>query len=344
MLQSRCSSIQCFLRLAGLAVSLILCRTGLAAQPVLHASRAEVDLSAYRGELDRIAQAAGRLEAHPEEARALRDSLPKKWTVADHGTSHEVSAARLLEDLDQCSKDPQNGSARASLKRRIAALKTEAGMIDPEPSSADEARRKLQEILARREFRSALKTPSWLDRQIEKLMRWLSRVRKPSRPPGQVAFTPLLDRVLVWVMIVALCAALAYLLWKWITRTRENLELNLSGGEEFHKRSREWVADALAHARRGDHRSAIRCAYWGAVFRLEELGRFTANRTLTPREYLRLLPADHFQRPSLADLTKRFELTWYGYAAATPGDFDQVTLQLEKLGCLAPSAAATKKS
>src|SRR5260370_28175174 len=56
-----------------------------------------------------------------------------------------------------------------------------------------------------------------------------------------------------------------------------------------------------------------------------------------------MLPRDHFQRPPLADLTQRFELTWYGYAVATARDFDQVTEQLEKLGCLAPSAAATQK-
>jgi hypothetical protein len=320
---------------------MMVCAGGLAAQPVLHRENAELDLNAYRAELDRISQAASRLEAHPEEAQALGDSLPKKWTVSDHGTKYEVSTARLAEDLDQCGKNPHSGSSRASLKRRIGALETEAGMVGPGPSSSDEARRKLAEILARREFRSASKDPSWRDRLLEKLLRW---VRFPRTRIGRFNFPPLLGRAVLWLAIIALCLALAYVLWKVITRTRENLELKLSGAEQFHKRSREWVADALAHARRGDYRSAIRCAYWAAVFRLEELGRFTVNRTLTPREYLRLLPADHFQRPSLADLTKRFELTWYGYAAATAGDFDQVTLHLEKLGCLAPSAEATKNS
>jgi hypothetical protein len=347
MSQSRCSSIRSFLWAAfvwatWLAPFLIVSCGVLDAQPVLHQENVNVDFHTYRAELDRISEAASRLEVHPEEIQALRDSLPKKWTVTDHGTSHEVSTARLVEDLDQCSKEPHNGSHRASVQRRIAALETEAGMIGAGLSSSDEARRKLQEILARREFRSASKNTTWFERLLEKLLQWLSRA--PRTHIGRVHFSSSLGSVVVWVMIVALCLALAYGLWRVITRTRENVELNLSGGEQFHKRSREWVADALAHARRGDYRGAIRCAYWGAVFRLEELGRFTVNRTLTPREYLRLLPADHFQRPSLADLTKRFELTWYGYAIATAGDFDQVAAQLEKLGCLAPSAAATEKS
>ena len=341
MSQSRLTSTRRLLWSGTLVVFTLVCSYGLAAQPVLHRDNADLDLNLYRAELDRLSQAASRLETHPEEAQALGESLPEKWTVADHGTKYEVSTARLVEDLDQCSKNPHSSSARASLKRRIEALETEAGMIGPEPFSSEEARRKLAEILARREFRSASKDPSWLERLLEKLLRW---VRLPRTRIGRFNFSPSLGRVVVWVVIIALCLALAYVLWKWITRTRENLELNLSGAEQFHKRSREWVADALAHARRGDYRSAIRCAYWGAVFRLEEMGRFTANRTRTPREYLRLLPADHVQRPSLADLTKRFELTWYGYAAATAGDFDQVTLHLEKLGCLAPSAEATKNS
>lgn len=314
----------------------------LAAQSPPQADSTQLDLNAYRAELDRVAQAASRLDAHPEEAQALRDSLPKKWIVNDHGTAYETSTAHLLEDLDQYKNDPHNGSSRASLMRRIAALQSEAGMIASDSLSSDGARQKLQEILGRREFRSAAETPTWLQRQLERFMHWLES--RPRRSRGNVNFSPWIGQVLVWLMIVAVCLVLAYALWKSITRTRENLELNLSGGEQFHKRSREWVADALANARRGDYRSAIRCAYWAAVFRLEELGRWSPNRTLTPREYLRLLPADHFQRPSLADLTQRFELTWYGYAAATPGDFDQVTQQLEKLGCLAPSAAATKKS
>src|SRR5260370_3544817 len=339
MLHSRRSSTRCFLWALWVAVFVVLGCGVLAAQSALQ-DNSQLDFNTYRAELDRISQAASRLEDYPEEAQALRDSLPKKWTVSDQGTSYEVSTTRLAEDLDQLLKDPHNGSYRASLKRRIAALQAEADAFGSEASSSSDARQKLQKILVRKEFR-ATEESTWLERQLEKFASWLSSLKKPS--VGHVNFAPSVGRVLVWVMITAVCLGLAFALWKSITRTRENLELNLSGGEQFHKHSREWVTDALANARRGDYRSAIRCAYWAAVFRLEELGRWAPNRTLTPREYLRQLPADHFQRPSLADLTQRFELTWYGYAAATARDFDQVTEQLEKLGCLAPSAAATKK-
>src|SRR6516165_459648 len=153
MLQTTGSSVRRF-RLAPQLLVITLCCGALGAQTLVR-DNAPLDFNAYRAELDRISQAASRLDAHSEEAQALRHSLPKKWTVNDRGTNHEISTARLAEDLDQYRKDPQNGSYRASLKRRIAALETEASTIGPEPSSSNDARRKLAEILARREFRSA---------------------------------------------------------------------------------------------------------------------------------------------------------------------------------------------
>ena len=318
---------------------LLYCSSIVSAQVARESSY--VDLNTYRAELDRLAQATARLDEHPEEGRAVRDSLPPKWVISDEKVAYTVSTERLAQDLEQWQKDPNEPSHLDSLKRRIQRLQTEAGAFAASPSPSSDARQKLQEILARKEF-GRIHGPTWLDRLLARIANWLDHLHGPS--VGRIGFAPWIGKAIVWTVIVAVCLALAFVLWKWITRTQENLELNLSGGEQFHKHSREWVADALASARRGDYRNAIRCSYWAAVFRLEELGRWTPNRTLTPREYLRLLPADHFQRPPLASLTQRFELTWYGYAVATARDFDQVTQQLEKLGCLAPSAAATQKS
>lgn len=303
---------------------------------------ANIDLVTYRAELDRLAQAVDRLEQHPEEAQILRDSLPEKWLVKDEETIYEVSTAPLVEELQKWVEGPQAHRSLELVKHRIRTLQAQADAYAASSTPSNNARRTLQQILARREFASLAKS-DWFERMLEKIVNWLDQhMRPPSL--GRVNVPSWTGLVLVSIIIGGICLALAYVLWKWVTRTQENLELNLAGGEQFHKQSREWVADALSAARRGDYRSAIRCAYWAAVFRLEELGRWTPNRTLTPREYLRMLPRDHFQRPPLADLTQRFELTWYGYAVATARDFDQVTEQLEKLGCLAPSAAATKES
>lgn len=305
-------------------------------------SSARVDLDTYRSELVRIAGSVARLEAHPEEATALRDSIPEKWVITDQGTTYEVSSAIIAKELEEWQRDPQQRAHLDALQRRIRRMQTEADVFSGPPASAG-ARKKLDEILNRKEFRKS-QDFAWLERLLERIARWIDRHGPRRRSPRSASFPTWIGRALVWTIIVGVCGALGFALWKWIRRTQENVELNLSGGEQFHKRSREWVADALAARRRGDYRDAIRCAYWAAVFRLEELGRWTPNRTRTPREYLRMLPVDHFQRSPLADLTQRFELTWYGYAVATARDFDKVTEQLEKLGCLAPSAATIQKS
>ena len=303
----------------------------------------QVDLNTYQAELERIAGGVERLAAHPEEEQQLRDSLPDKWVISDQGTTYEVSTDRIAKELEAWQRDPHEKAHLDSVLRRLRGMQAEANGFAGGAQTSLNARHKLDEILSRREFRRAREFV-WLQKLLDRIANWLERHQGRRRSTGRVNFSPWIGRVLVWTIIIAICGALAYVLWKWITRTQENLELNLSGGEQFHKVSREWVADALAAARRGDYRSAIRCGYWAAVIRLEELGRWTPNRTLTPREYLRMLPADHFQRSPLADLTQRFELTWYGYAVATARDFDQVTQQLEKLGCLVPSAATTQKS
>ena len=42
----------------------------------------------------------------------------------------------------------------------------------------------------------------------------------------------------------------------------------------------------------------------------------------------------------MAHLTRRFELTWYGYHAATSADWDDAMQQLETLECLRSSTQA----
>jgi Domain of unknown function (DUF4129) len=53
----------------------------------------------------------------------------------------------------------------------------------------------------------------------------------------------------------------------------------------------------------------------------------------TPREYLRLLPSASEYRPALADLTRGFELVWYGTQPADSRAFARTMAQLEELGC-----------
>jgi len=96
---------------------------------------------------------------------------------------------------------------------------------------------------------------------------------------------------------------------------------------------RTWLAEARDLAQHQDWRNAIHLAYWAGVAYLEEHGAWKPNRARTPREYLRLIGTRASQYPTLAFLTRKLEIVWYGYGSATEADFEETLGQLEKLGC-----------
>ncbi len=71
------------------------------------------------------------------------------------------------------------------------------------------------------------------------------------------------------------------------------------------------------------------------------MGVWRPDASRTPREYLRLLPRDSKHRPALANLTRSFEMAWYGYRPVTPAQAQSALHELENLGCNSPSIAAT---
>jgi hypothetical protein len=96
----------------------------------------------------------------------------------------------------------------------------------------------------------------------------------------------------------------------------------------------------------GDSQQAIHCAYWAGVIRLQDVGALPADRTLTPREYLRNLSPGNFapdspdnkavgphSRQPLAALTQALERFWYARRSASNEDFRESLRQLAALGC-----------
>jgi hypothetical protein len=105
-------------------------------------------------------------------------------------------------------------------------------------------------------------------------------------------------------------------------------------------RAHDLALRALAHARAGDVREAVRVAYHAALIRVEEQGTWRLDDTRTPREYVRMLPAGDTRQAPLVDMTRRFEQIWYGNRAAGDEDAASVASDLEVLGCLRPGERA----
>jgi len=124
------------------------------------------------------------------------------------------------------------------------------------------------------------------------------------------------------------------------TRSEMDLRGAVPAGQDW----RYWAREARAAAERGDYRAAIHAAYWTAVAQLEENQLFPEDRSRTPRESLRLVQRWSAAYEPLAHLTRRFEVTWYGYHMATSADWAEVRKQLETLECLRSSTHAIVNS
>jgi len=121
-------------------------------------------------------------------------------------------------------------------------------------------------------------------------------------------------------------------------------QLDLSGATPAGRDWHYWAGEARLAAARGNYRAAIHAAYWTAVAQLEENRLLPGDRSRTPRESLRLLQRGSAAFGPLAQLTRRFELTWYGYKTATSADWDDAMKQLEMLECLRSSTRAIASS
>lgn len=306
-------------------------------------NQAPLDLTSYLAQIDSWSAAIARVKEHPEEASALRNGLPKAWSVSIGCQHFEVSTQWFDSELASVEKDPRVApEASGRMRVRLAAMRASAQALE-QPRQLDPklARTKLDEILRRQEFRS-VHGPTWWDRLRDRLVAWLADFIETvlERLHGH----PTVARIFLWGLVIGI--VLAFLVWMVRLVLSQPVGIPL-GLEEAAPASQTWqrLARAAVEAGgQGAYRDAIRLAYWAGIYRLEELGLWRADRTRTHREYLRLLPATHPQRGAFSAVTSCFERAWYGAEVASPEEFQFALVQLEKLGCGFPSTPATASS
>ena len=259
------------------------------------------------------------------------------------GANVSVSTEWLRSDLREIERHPDKALALTQkIDRQLSAMRQAA--VDLEKprgeESTDAARNDLGKIFQRKEFRG-LSGPSSTELALARMSRWLAGkiVGLLSRLHiGQAS-----GNILAWSTIALAFFALCYMVWKWLSRISRTPEAD-TDAPVLPADAREWMREALGAAERGDYREAIHCAYWAAVSRLEDLRLLTRDRARTPRESLRLLTTHPTEQKLLGELTRHFELIWYGYRPASAADWSGAREHLEKIGCLNPSTAATASS
>jgi hypothetical protein len=308
-----------------------------AAQEKAPSTPRELTLEQYKAELDRCTHAI----QQPSEIPLVQDALPPVWTVKNGTSRVQVPTERIKAQLQELQLHPKNPSAAQELQLRVQGMKKEALEMAAAGGTAPAlARSRLENILSRKEFRGA-KGPSAMEILGARIARWI--VEKLIRLFSRLHIGTTSGSIFVWSVIGLAFAMLCYMAWSWLS-SRSQAEAALPAVSLAPSDARQWVQEALAAAERGDYRAALHCAYWGAIARLEDLGKLSRDRARTPRESLRLLEHYPSEQRLLHSITGIFELVWYGYRTASPADWTGAKELLEKIGCLRASTAPTGNS
>ena len=322
----------------------------------------ETDARGYIAELDHVSTAVSGLAENPSRIAPLRDSLPEMWLVRAEGQTFSVSTEWLVSTLATMDSTPKlRPSLEKDLLARLGILREEAAAFEKPSAEPDAAvaRARVTEILKRREFES-VSPPGWFQKLGQRVASWILRtLRRILRP---ILAIPHSSEVVIWGVVAILFLLLALLVARVLLRTARTANLSLDSPIPPGKTWRDWAREALEAAARRDYRDAVHRGYWAGVFRLRDLGALQLKRDRTPREYLRMLAGSHAersepappsdrplanlleQRTALATLTRRLEVTWYGYQVTTHEDFRATIENLEVLGCRFPSILPTAES
>ncbi len=286
-----------------------------------------LSLSQYRAQLEQLQQLTDEDHFDAVKARSAAESLPDKWEVTEQGQSFEIPLQWFKRAVPSI-KD-EDDSKLSDLHERVMDLEAEAERFGDLARDSSAERAKINQILARSEFHS-VHSPNWYDRLKARVTQWLFDL--VSRLFGAAAF-PSISRMIVWVLVTLAVAVLAYLVYRTIKNNARLESFVPRLAPVSAKAWSVWMADAHAAASRGDWREAIHLSYWAGISLLEGRGLWRPDRARTPREYLHLLPAESASHPLLRQLTRRFEVVWYGYQAADEKTFQDSLVDLEKLGC-----------
>lgn len=308
------------------------------------ASNQAVTLQEYVSTLDRCSATLASSGNNSTAIRNLRMSLPDQWTVSAGNQSYTVSAEWLSAGLARVETAKHDPGLEVRLIQEQIAAHREAGQQLARAESSrnlDESKAQLNRILAAKEFQ-AIHGPTWWDLMMGRVWDWIRR--QFEKLSGRLSPTHSIGNVIAWTVIVIV----GLLLLVWAVRATSRMatrpEMDLRGANATGQDSAYWLRQAREAAARDDFRAAIHAAYWAAIARMEEAKLLTENRSRTPRESLRLVRRESAEYAPLLQLTRRFELIWYGYRAADSADWSDAVKELENLGCLRSSTPAISAS
>ncbi|MGH9733350.1 MAG: DUF4129 domain-containing protein [Candidatus Acidiferrales bacterium] len=306
----------------------------------------DIDLKTYEAQLDSYATQISKARRQPAALARIGVSLPDEWVVRTGQADPDsvtVSTDWLNIALADLSAHPKDADNRVrEIDARLSAMREAAVQLGAAQPSASDSRTRLDAIFHGPEFKN-LHGPTEIQILGQRIARWL--VEQIMQLLMHFHLRANVGNVLSWIVIGIAFAFLCWWLWHRFSHLAPKVDSTQASPAAPRVSSREWLDEALAAADRGEYREAVHCAYWAAIARLEDSGRLSRDRARTPREALRQLrSANPGERETLRVLTRNFELVWYGYRPVSDADWIGARTQLENMGCLRRSTAATVNS
>ena len=292
--------------------------------------------------LETLTQAAdeheGEIEFHirlPQTIDAVRAALPEHLTVEANGEVYQVDFSSLyktLEDLKSLSVEDQIKKI-SDIKELLQALDArleERLSATASGENKEQAKRRLEGILARPEYANEPRGSNALVRAIQDFFRWLRSLFPKPRPmsPGRLDWLVAIVKMMVIGLASGVLIYVGFMLLGRFGRTRrprvrKKKQARIVLGERLEPEatSSDLLSQAEALVRHGDIRGAIRKAYIALLVELGDRKLISLAQHKTNRDYLnavRSLPPLHLTMRGLTDI---FERHWYGLEQATPDDW-----------------------
>ena len=285
-------------------------------------------LEQYIEKLDGLSSLADKAADDSSAAENAIQELRGGWTLNTDNGSFDFSTNWLVSQFEKLQAGP-NADVQKQVLERIAAMRVDAIAYQQPAIDNSASRAVLEKILARPEFHQ-VHGPTWLDRLQYKISEWLLRLLSKFVSSSSI---PVIGKSVVWVLVGLAVLALAWFVYREIKRNARVEGLIPEIVPVSAKNWTVWLSEARACAASGKWRDAVHLAYWAGISFLEAGGAWRPDQARTPREYLKLMPANSDLGPALSTLTRQLEVTWYGYHPAGPESFTEALAHLEKLGC-----------
>ena len=265
----------------------------------------------------------------------VRVTLPEHFTVEENGDVYEVDNSSLHKTLEDIKSLPAEEQVKkiSEVEEMLQALEVRIGQrifVTSTGETKDQAKSRLESILARPEYATGPRGSNALIRLIQDFIRWLmSFFPKPRGvAPGRLDWVIFIVEVVVIGLAAAVLVYVGIALLRRFGRTRrpkarKKKEARIVLGERLEPEatSTDLLSQAEALVRHGDIRGAIRKTYIALLVELGDRKLISLAQHKTNRDYLnsvRSLPPLHSTMRGLTDI---FERHWYGLEPATSDDW-----------------------